>query len=1141
LAHVAILAGCRADVRRDVIRSAGPSADVARAVAERVAEASEPAPPPWIDAASREGGDALAFVGRAESASLDAAKAAAVRDLYASISSFVAVDVESEELDVVEERTGASPSSVARSSQRLSVASSASLREVAPDAHYWERVVRGASSAGAAHRYFVHAWVPRGEITRARVARQASREQKIGRKSVVVVPFEYFAERSKIENMGGNSGLDARGALLTSALDAELTDLLAKRGKLHVQDPAIVRSLMPGDRRSELGLVERMQDTLLPDVVVTGAVKREGARVGVTAVAWDAREGRALGVHTRRGTLDELVAIQGELATALAEDVARPASEPPAPGAPQARATDGPPRIATDEHLRRTGRDAPARIRALFGGGTGATDVHVRVVRSPTEPQVVEAHEAHVEAYRLFQRGDLDGALAKSRRAVTLRPDVSTYFLRLGRILERMGRYARLPATEAVLAQTLDDVRLCTARARARATEAQAFLRARAEALAAKPSATATPGAPWWTDTTSMLDPLLDAACKSSIFTDGVAARTSMLGRHGRGPQVESAAEAYVEARLLAHGTGDLRDVLTASLALADLALRTDRLDHAHSLLLDVEARALQTNDLHFLSLARASLGAVLRQAGDLPRARAVLLDALAARAVLAEKPYLLELYNALGGLAVELGRFAEAEGWYVKARRIADDLGNDYLKAVLANNVAVLEHGQGKTTAALAHAEEAFERLTDLGEAEGRVASGLNVALFRHRGGDLTGAHAALDASAAIVTETAQEGRLAELASKKGALAAARGDHDEALYELAVAYFLHRGLGRPVQVARVQNDLLATELAALGDDPDRATLACLKRTYWDLGAPVFVTPRDRGRMHTLETLPLDALDDHDLATALNAATVSALDRWLPPRQRLVVRQAPRTLVDHRVIRVVPGVVDIEVDAEVAETRTTDDVTRPSRVQVDEPTSKPAPPTQQRETVQQGTATGGGVGEVVIVSKDEDRRRPSKVPVSKDAAEDLRPEEKPAEYERILGAFVADAGVFVWLDPALAGALRPSAIANARTMLTAAAKRFEARGQQRLFAIALVNLAAAEWTARDVVDAYTHLRAAHDVFGALGDVEGLAHTHEWLGVLLRDSGDGAKASAHLTEAHALFTKLEDDASAERVLAWATEG
>ena len=168
---VGVLAACRADVRREVVR--GGVAEAATVASERVAEASAPSPPPWIDATAREGGEALAFVGRAESASIDAAKAAAIRDLYASISSFVAVDVEAEELDFTSEHTkGADTTVVARSTQRLSVQSSASLREVTPDEHYWERVVRGASSVGAAHRYFVHAWVPRAEITRARVQRQ---------------------------------------------------------------------------------------------------------------------------------------------------------------------------------------------------------------------------------------------------------------------------------------------------------------------------------------------------------------------------------------------------------------------------------------------------------------------------------------------------------------------------------------------------------------------------------------------------------------------------------------------------------------------------------------------------------------------------------------------------------------------------------------------------------------------------------------------------------------------------------------------------------------------------------------------------------------------------------------------------------
>jgi hypothetical protein len=88
-------------------------------------------------------------------------------------------------------------------------------------------------------------------------------------------------------------------------------------------------------------------------------------------------------------------------------------------------------------------------------------------------------------------------------------------------------------------------------------------------------------------------------------------------------------------------------------------------------------------------------------------------------------------------------------------------------------------------------------------------------------------------------------------------------------------------------------------------------------------------------------------------------------------------------------------------------------------------------------------------------------------------------------------------------------------------------------------AIALVNLGAVEWASGDVVDAYDHLRTAHAMFAVLGDVEGLAHTHEWLGFMLRESGEGTKAADHLAEAHALFTRLEHRSAAARVLDWST--
>lgn len=1107
---------CRAEVRREVIHE--PGARQSGAVEELVVDASDRIAPAWVRARPPESPGEVAFVGSAEGTALEAAKAAALQDLYASISSFVAIDVESSEEDVVEERTGEGGSSFARSTQRLTTRSSATLSEILPDDHYWEKVVASPlAPADGRFRYHLRAWVPRAEITRARIQRQARREEVTSRRTIAVLPFE-------------TSGAGEGGGALGAGVAEDLSGLLSQRTGLYVGDPAIVRAVLPGGEASELEAVERVQDALLPDVIVTGSLLREGQRLRVTAVSRDAREGRVLFVRTLERPLGAVRALEAELAGLIASDAGvRQGSEGQA-GWPGGQRGSAPAVAPASDALEGGGPRAvrgPQSGREWTGSGSGA---------SGGDPATAEAFEAYHEAYRLFQTGASAAALVKIRRAIELSPQDPAAFLRLGRILERMGRYARLPPTAAVLAQRVEDVRLCTDRGRAAAERAKELLAERAARLA---SGAPVGGAaePWWSQDTMLLDPILDAACRAPLPLSRDDAGRQTLESLRRRSAAQSAAEAYVEARLLAREQGDSRGEVTAALALADLAVRADRLDHAHSLYLDVEARALEDRDEHHRSLALAGQGTVLRQVGDLAGAKVRLLAALELRTLLGDKPYLLELFNALGGLAVEAGALAEAEGWYRRARRIAEELGNDYLRAVLANNASVLEHNLGRTSEALAHAEDAFEVLGRLRESEGLLASGLNVALFRHVRGDLAGATAALDRAAEIAAETAQEGRLADLSAKRGALAASRGELDEAELHLATAYFLFRGLGRPVQMARAQNSLLATELSSLGPEPDPEVLSCLERTYWSLGALVFVVPRVDPRVKTVITLGPGVLQDHELTLALNAASLVPLHRWVPPAQFSLVRAPPRPLVDRRVPPPPPPPLGLDERPEPDYEAPTREEVRVGGEDAERPPSRPAPPapgaaerprlevtTSQDRDVATETAAGAAISE-------------------KAEAEAVAPvvSSKPAEYERILGAFVADAEVFVWLDPRLAERLDRRDARVAARMLAALAERFEQRAQVRPRAIALLNLAAIEWSRGQAVPAYERAALAARLFGGLADLEGLAHAEEWLGYMFRESGDGRLAGEHLRLAHALYRRLEDRAGMERTLSYGTGG
>jgi hypothetical protein len=137
-------------------------------------------------------------------------------------------------------------------------------------------------------------------------------------------------------------------------------------------------------------------------------------------------------------------------------------------------------------------------------------------------------------------------------------------------------------------------------------------------------------------------------------------------------------------------------------------------------------------------------------------------------------------------------------------------------------------------------------------------------------------------------------------------------------------------------------------------------------------------------------------------------------------------------------------------------------------------------------------------------------------------------------YERILGASTASPDLIAYLDPTLAGEyFDDTAEDDGFTRIISA---FHALGARRGEAAARLNWGAVLFNLGDAEASYREMMNALELFTAIGDAEGLAHAHEWIGFLMKKSGAIDPAAEHLAVAYQLFRLLGNDRAAERVLA-----
>ncbi len=560
--------------------------------------------------------------------------------------------------------------------------------------------------------------------------------------------------------------------------------------------------------------------------------------------------------------------------------------------------------------------------------------------------------------------------------------------------------------------------------------------------------------------------------------------------------RADSAVESYLAALVLAKtassavGRRAQRGIAAdAALAIAALGGRADRTEPSLRLYRMVREDAIRAKDLHRESLARYGAGAVLRGAQRYAKAKAQLEASLKIRQRLGEKPYLLEIRNELGGLAVETGRFTEAAQQFASALRLADALNNDYLRAVLSNNLGVLEMRVGKARSAQERFVDAHAHLANIKETEGLLSAGLNLAHVLGRAGEGTQSQTLLRALEQIAESTMQEARLAQVHAQRGLRAFREGEHEEALNSTAIAAHLLKRLAKPVDFARVKNNLSAIE-AKIAEPKEQV---CLARVYWRAGTPVFETAPGAQPAQTLNSIPVGKVQAQDLSAALNAASLIALVDWQAPYPSYMWRGQRRTVLE--------GLEEIEV------------TTRPPpKPPIDQPIDRPTAtePTMPEKTVD--------VLKVVPGVSHSDAKRPVGPPVKYT---------KPAVYERILGAFVADPNAQVMLRPAdLQAHFQPDRAESALKMLEAVARHFEALGEHDPRAIARLNAGAVYWYDGQSDKAYRAIMEAREHFVRSNHLQGLAAVYEWLGLFFEQSDRPGLADRHRWVARALARKFK---------------
>ncbi len=1071
-----------------------------------------------------------------------------------AIASYVSVDVRSASAEKQSEGGGDAHVEI---SDAVATHADAILEGIESTGTYWERSESPLVEGESTYRYYARARVPKRAIAGARASHRRARSDRSARKQVVLLPF----------------GDDAISDRIYEGLWHEL----ARSTKLAAVEPELARALAGDDDDA----IARASELLIPDRILSAARRVSGDRVRLTLVERDG-EGRPLAVHSAVGKKDELGALALEVAAELG--------------------------------------DVPIATR---------------------DPHAEAALDARSDSGRLFREGKLEEALAAIQRAIDADPNDTAAYLRAGRILERMGRLGRIAVTVSQRVDSANgSPRSCTPAGGAAIQEASRAIEALAarrtstpkderawwsegtlevgEALRVGIGAVALQPIRWsgqlvqvtaatdvFTSPGDLMSRLstVDLPTFASILdlsSDGSWAAIQLGSQRGwvkterlvsdlnlalaphdvlaSVPEHPScAAEAYLRALGLALRDGDERRARDPALALADLGVRADRYLQAFALYDQVTKDAEADGDLNRASLSRYGHGVGLRKMGRFQEAEQELLAARSLRVLDGKKPYLLEIDNELGDLQVERDRLDEARDSFARALRLAGELDNAYVSAILENNLGVLDLRAGRLGAALDRFDASWKTLTDLRAADGRIASGLNLGIGGAERGDLETARQQLVEVGRIVESTMQESSLAELRAAQANLATLAGRPEDALAPLAEAWFYAERLGRASSAAKLQADLLAAEARLPGIDADARR--CLASQFWSLGAPVFDPVEQPAE--TIDTLPPRTVSREDLLLALDAAAVLAITdfrpRWAayrpeapppPAAPTELPAVSPPLLGDDRAANVrsliaAHRAVRARLGAQVEQARTARDVVRlrclTEKISEVEGllrialASVPASLGDQEYTrieeayrraaaLEQEASTCLGQLEQqdrIYVLEDSERPTAAEAPVARIFAPEPPPPtaryQKSVAYERVLGAFTVETTRPLLLDPTMLSPWSGHTKRAAR-MLAAIADDFGARGDVASRAAALLDLGAARWFHGDGDPAYEDMMEARRLFARIGDRRGLAHADEWIGFFLTKSDRPDLAADHLRLSRDLFESLGDDRSAARAVA-----
>jgi tetratricopeptide (TPR) repeat protein len=354
---------------------------------------SAPVEPLWVRTPFVATPDSVAFTGQAMARSLDDARRQAARDLVAAVSTFVSVEVEvsAESKESVTVKDGVTVGQELSASETVRTHSAAKLRELTPQAEYWQQITASALTPESTNfRCFVNARVPRSEIMLARVESELRRERQSGRRMLVLLPLKPMATADKAKATEPALSVEQ----LSAALQEDLGRHLAASPSLFVADQSLVQALAAG-RTVESELLTAVRDALLPEWIVGGSAQLHLGRLRVTYTLWGEQGSKVIKTTTVEKPVDELFALEDALAASLTQDL------------------KAKPKSAANE---------------------------VALLKPP-----LAATLSYQAGWQAFVAGDNQGAIAALHRALATAPDYAAAALRLGRVYDRLGRYGKVP------------------------------------------------------------------------------------------------------------------------------------------------------------------------------------------------------------------------------------------------------------------------------------------------------------------------------------------------------------------------------------------------------------------------------------------------------------------------------------------------------------------------------------------------------------------------------------------------------------------------------------------------------------------------------------------------------------------------